>query len=572
MLFLIGILAAILQQVPQNQAGSIEGTVTTSGGAPAPLAGAQVRIREAFGSRFSSETSTNGSGRFTFQEVPPGTYIVEVSRDGYGYRPSMFALTPTRISTLTVTPGTRTQVPPIALLAAGTIRGSVLDRDGKGVAGAGVEFLRLTNNEDGRRIWQIVSSAVLTDGGGKYERTMLAPGDYYVRTVLENGALKIPVYYPETTEGGAAAPVALSEGGQMTADIRVGSAVSAWIHKISGRVIRPDSEAGKSAFVELVLLRNNPTGPLEQSIRPLATASMVLVRRTEGRPGGDDSQPFELRDVPPGRYDLLANANIDGTEYSSKVEVYVGEGGSERVDLVLRPSIDVKGRVVFEGELSGVRVLDNGFQGDPSRNQLRPQVGDIRLALNRKDGLPLGVSGPGVVRIDGDGRSFSIRDVPEGDYEFSVRIESDGRPPGSSHYVSDVRLDGRTVFDTGFRVGFDPVDSLEVIVGTQGGSIQGRIVGSQSALPAVLILVPESFRRSNPSLYRVLYLPRNAEFRMNGIAPGSYKLFAVPYLNETVPYRGSEFITRHESRAVSVTVGKGTTVEGVQAPYLALGR
>ena len=59
---------------------------------------------------------------------------------------------------------------------------------------------------------------------------------------------------------------------------------------------------------------------------------------------------------------------------------------------------------------------------------------------------------------------------------------------------------------------------------------------------------------------------------MNGIAPGNYKIFAVPYLNETVPYRSPEFIARHESRAVSVTVQKGTTVEGVSAPYLALGR
>jgi hypothetical protein len=151
-------------------------------------------------------------------------------------------------------------------------------------------------------------------------------------------------------------------------------------------------------------------------------------------------------------------------------------------------------------------------------------------------------------------------------------IESDGTPPGRDHYISDVRADGRSVFDTGFRVGLDPVSSLEVIVGTQGGSIQGKITGSESPLPAALILVPESFRRSNASLYRVLYLPRNSEFKMNGIAPGNYKLFAVPYLNETVPYRSPEFIARHESRAISVTVQKGGIVEGIQAPFLALGR
>jgi hypothetical protein len=571
-LLLVGMLAAILQQAPQNQVGSIEGMVTTSGIAPTPLAGARVRIRDSMPDvQFSSETTTDGSGRYSLQEVPPGSYVIEVSRDGYGYRLSLYAVNPTRSLPVTVAPGTRTQVPPIALLAAGTLRGRVLDANGKGIAGAGVEVLRLTNDEDGRKIWRTVSDPVLTDNEGRYERTMLGPGDYYVRTILENGPMRLTVYHPETTEGGTAAPIALSEGAQMTADIRVNSAPTT-THRISGRVIRPESEAGKSAFVELVLLKNNPAGPIEQ-FRQLPTSSMVLLRRAvDTSTTADGGQPFELRDVPTGRYDLVANANIDGTEYSSKAEVYVGDGGAERVDLVLRPSVDLTGRVTVEGELPGVRVLADSPVGEGLRNQRRAQVGDIRLALKRKDGLPLGISGPGVLRIDSDGRSFSIRDVPEGDYELLGLIESDGRPPGSNHYIADVRAGGRSVFDTGFRVGIDPVDSLEVVVGTQGGSIHGKVVGSQSALPAALVLVPEPFRRNNASLYRILYLPRNADFKMDGIAPGSYKLFAVPYLNDTVPYRGLEFIGRHESRAVSVTVQKGTTVEGIQAPFLNLGR
>jgi hypothetical protein len=174
--------------------------------------------------------------------------------------------------------------------------------------------------------------------------------------------------------------------------------------------------------------------------------------------------------------------------------------------------------------------------------------------------------------INADGRSFSVQDVPEGDYELKATIEPYDQPAGNDPYIADVRVEGRSVFDTGFRVGVDPVDSLEVIVGTHGGSIQGRITGSLSPLPAALILVPEFFHRSNASLYRVIDLPGNAEFKMNGIAPGTYKLFAVPYLNETVPYRSPEFIARYESRAVSVTVQKGTTLEGIKAPFLSLGR
>ena len=62
MFLLVGILAAIIQQAPQYQVGSIEGTVTTVGAVPTPLAGAQVRItRSLVGSQFPSESTTDGA-------------------------------------------------------------------------------------------------------------------------------------------------------------------------------------------------------------------------------------------------------------------------------------------------------------------------------------------------------------------------------------------------------------------------------------------------------------------------------------------------------------------------------
>ena len=529
---LLAILAGLVQQ-----SGSLDGTVTTSGALPTPLAGVSIKLssvdpNEQFApaERFFSETKTDGGGHFSFSELPPGSYVFYASHDGYISGRSPF---------VTVTSGTRTQVPPIALGVRAVIRGHVLDSDGKGVAGAGVEILRLSSDEEGRRIWRPVGAALTTNSEGEYERTIIGSGDYYVRTVVKTGSLRIPVYYPETTESATAAPVTLSDGGQMTADIRVGSALPSETYRISGRLVRPVSEAGKSAFVELVLLQSNPAGPIEESLHPLTTSSLVLLKRGEDRPISAD-QPFEFQGVPSGRYNLLANANIDGVDYSSRVDVYVSDGDTESADLILRPSVEVRGRVIVEGELSGVR----------------PEFGHMELTLKRKDGLPLGMSGPGGFRMDRDARSFSISEVPEGDYELSATLESDSEPPGSNSYIADIRVDGRSVVDQGFRVGVDPVDSLEVLVGTSGGSVHGKIVGSPP-LSAALILVPEAFRRSNASLYRVSYVQGNSEFTMNGIAPGNYKLFAVPYLNETVPYRSLDFIARHESRALSVTVEKG---------------
>jgi hypothetical protein len=81
-------------------------------------------------------------------------------------------------------------------------------------------------------------------------------------------------------------------------------------------------------------------------------------------------------------------------------------------------------------------------------------------------------------------------------------------------------------------------------------------------------LIPEASRRSNFSLYRIINLETDDHFEIAGITPGKYQLFAVPYMNESPPYRSLEFITRYEARAISVTVQKGMTSGGLQVPYL----
>jgi hypothetical protein len=259
----------------------------------------------------------------------------------------------------------------------------------------------------------------------------------------------------------------------------------------------------------------------------------------------------------------VANANIDGTEYSAVAAIDIRDGDVDSVDLVLRPAVTVKGRVVIEGDLLGANVWG------PSMGRIRASPGELKLTLQRRDHLPVGIAGPGALAVDADGTGFSFPDVPQGPYDLVSTIESDGNSPGPGHYVADVRVAGRSVLDSGLQVGVDAIDSVEVVIGTESGAIEGKLTGSTSELPAALILLPDSVRRGNRALYRVLYRPRNGTFEMNGIASGIYKLFAVPYLNETIPYRSPEFIALYESRAVTATVQKQITLRGVEVPYLA---
>jgi hypothetical protein len=545
-LALVVLLSALLQQTPQT--GTIEGIVTRSGSTLVPIAGAQVTITApspfSNGTLIVLDTTTDGGGHFLFSDLPAGVFKVEVSQEGYGYRASKFVFTSTLKTSVTVAPGKRVQVPNLTLTPTSTIRGRVLDSEGHGVPNVPVEFLRMTVNDQGRKMWATGKVDTDTNDQGEYELTMLGPGDYYVRTILDTQSdLPIAVYYPGALDGSAAAAVALVEGSQMVADIRVGPAVSGPTYKVSGRV---------SQSADLILMKRDSLEPVELSATAAADA---------------DTGRFEFRAVRPGSYDLWAVTEVSGKNLFSTVPIEIRDKDIENVSLTLRAGVDIKGRLIVDANAQNLQLFRRlGGLGDTLRT-----AGSLRIVLDRNDRFPFGTAFEPV--IDDSGLTFTFPAVPEGAYTIGAGLVSGtgARLQGSDLYVADIRASARSVFDTGFQVGTDPVDSMEIIVGTGAVSIEGTVQG-KSELPAVVVLAPSFPREGNPSLYRTGVLPANGKFQFYGVAPGSYRLFAVPYLNETVPYRDPEFLARHESSALHITIQKGTTLGGLQVPYLNLGR
>jgi hypothetical protein len=563
------LLGAILQ-LAQNEVGAIEGIVTQSG-TNFPIAGVQVELRTIRNGQTQPgwiETTTDGAGAFAFRELSAGSYALEFISADYIFEdgPTFNASVTSRV---VVNPGQRTRVPVNGIRGA-TISGQILDADGHGLPDVPVEILQAGRNAQGERIWRgIVGPRVRTDDRGEYRRTLLGPGQYVVRMNLERpNTPDRPIYAPGTADANAAMLIGLREGSEVTADIRVVPSVDASTYKISGKV----TSTGKEAVSMILRRRPAETDPLFA-----LEGSPRTFTETDVRTG-----KYEFRNTVAGVYELYATASVDGKEYLSKTVIEVRDMDLEDVDLVLHPTVDIKGRLVVDGDPRDIQIRGSAAAGE-SRDPNRSHIGDVGISLRRTDGLFS--NSMFRTEIGDDGVSFTFRDVPEGDYDLTVNFLADGKPPSPDLYVADIRAGGRRVIDTGFQVGVDAVDAMEVVIGTEGGSVKGNVLGRSPNASAIVVLAPATIRDEIVS-YRGVPIARNGsdQFEFRGVRPGSYLVFAVQanadFIRSTNNGSGggpemvvnlrSQFFSQNEARGARVTVMRGNTTSGVQVPLIPL--
>jgi len=564
-------------QLSQNPTGTIDGVVTQSG-TNFPIAGVQVKVLTSRPDSSSpsvfGEATSDGAGVFGFSEVPPGPYVIEVSKENYVFG-AMPAFNATATLRIVVNPAQRLRVP-VSGIRAAVIRGRVLDEDGRGLSDMPVEILQSGRNAQGQPIWRGLPgwfTGIRTNDQGEYEKSLLSPGQYVVRTAWERpDTPRAWVYSPGTSEAFSAALLDLREGSEITADIRIAPAIDRSTYKISGKVV---VSAGEGTRIGLILRRRpsnfDPLFALEGSPRTFTDA--------DARTG-----KYEFRGVRPGIYDLYAAALIDGKDHLSKTVVEVRDFDLGNVDLAPQTGIDLKGRLVIDGNPRDLQFRRSA-SADDSRDPNRSHAGDVSISLHRTDGLFSDTMFK--PEIGDDGVSFTFRNVPMGDYEVIVSFVPDGGPPSPDLYAADIRAAGRSVIDTGFEVGTDDVDAMEVIIGTEGASIKGIIQGRRANASGFLILVPPIVREGTEA-YKALPIPMNGndQFEFRGLRPGNYKILAVQangdfFVPRYPPLSGGqamqiyltpEFLSQNEAGTVSVTVQKGLSITSLRVPFISSAR
>jgi len=484
---------------------------------------------------------TGPDGGFRIENLAPGRYHMFVERSGFQEIDKHRHRTEGRV--LTLVAGQEMKDLVIHLQASAVLVGRVTDEDGDPMPESQVAVLRQTFVA-GRSHWEQVG-AERTNDLGEYRIAGLAAGSYFVavtpppdfRSLIEASGLSSAsapaararaaapdkpapaayqtTYYPGTRDRAQAAAIQLHAGDEFPVNFSLTPSPTLTIR---GSIV--NLPLGASAAI---MLQSNDF-------------SMVLNGGEVHKDG-----TFEIRDVSPGAYTLLATVENAATPMTARQALQVTSANVEGLRLAPQTGGSIRGRLRMESN-GNARV-------DPTQLflQLRSADGDDdSLASFRfEDGFST------LAHVNADG-SFEWKNVPAGHY--SIQLSDASAMP--DWFLKSVTA-GRDAVDSGFSVsgGTTSVD----LVASANGAVTEGIATNQKDEPvadAVVVAVPEVRFRSHPERYRKAVTDQSGHFILRGLSPGDYTLFAWESVDGDA-YYNPEFLKGYEGQGKALSLSEG---------------
>ena len=505
--------------------------------------------------------STGDDGTFAFNNVAPGQYRVSVERDGYitqEYGQRSFNGTGT---ILTVSAGQRLTTVDFQLSPAGTIAGRILDEDGEPVTGIQVQALSYQYRGGARTL--APSRQVQTNDLGEYRLYWLTPGEYFVSALPNNRRSQqvtgpdesyAPSYFPGGIDPDTASPISLSPAAEIRGIDFILRPVQTV--KVLGRVISPTPSTSATQPTPLPGQRGGGRGA--QILRGAGAPQVVLVRAGAGGAGGGGGGggggagvrailqgggqgrgnvaadgSFEIANVIPGSYTLVAVQNQENRILMASTRVEVADSDVGNITLALRPGVEVPGQIFIEGQTTA-----------PPQFKME----QLRITLNSAEQMPLG-NANAQVKADG---SFVIPNVAM----LGYRVNVGGLPAGA--YLLAGRYGGADALNGPLQIS-DQNLPLQLQIGFTPGRVDGTVTDTrdQAFAGALCVLVPAA--RGRNELYKTATTDQYGKFNFANVAPGEYKLFAW----EDIPqgaYQDPVYLSRFEERGQLVRVDRSGSV------------
>ncbi len=496
--------------------------------------------------------STDSGGKFVFEDVVPGRYLLSAEKPGfvttrYGARSNTSSGTQ-----LTLTAGMEMKDLAIKMTPQGVIAGKVIDQDGDPVISVQVQALRSAYT-GGRKQLQ-PTGGTTTNDLGEYRLINLAPGRYFISATDHRavqsftqerpgraGAVQegnITTYYPNGADTSSAVAVDVAAGGEMRGmDIRL---LQAKVYIIRGKAVDA-SGVPASAFVTLARKENGGDLP---AVLNGGGASQV-------RPDGT----FEFRNILPGTYVLqlgqvIAVNGNQPANVTGRVEVTVGDANIDDLALPLVPRPEITGTVTLEdGDLTTLlKPAPNAPGVAPAGNATFTLPGRLALTLIQTENGPGGAS---TAQVKEDG-TFRFNNVGVNKYALNVV----SLPQGT--YLKSVRFGGQDVTNALIDTTSGTGGTLELVFSSKAATVTGS-VQSEKGEPLAGMMVTLWPKTPDASLTGGVHLgltDQSGAFKFQSLAPGDYYVAAWEDLDPGLA-QSADFLSHFTGEASAINLAEG---------------
>jgi hypothetical protein len=505
---------------PQPITGKITGHLSASDGQP--LLSASVVVQSLTGMPAAKPTRPDAEGRFVFDDLVPGAYLVVGTAPGYidqSMSLGSFGDWPRHLIGSDVK---------VNMIRGGVITGLLTNAKGEPMVGVPVHAT-VTNVLASSLLSYIGGGSVTeTDDRGVYRIYGLLPGQYTVNAggkgpfgqfTPSGFDLDAPTYYPSTSRD-TAVPVSVRSGDETTGvDIKYRGGQG---HSISGVVLGNITSTAATGAVTVMLAH-------------AGTASIVSM---EFAATADPRRAFSFNGVADGEYDLLAsyltnpndNALIGGKRVTVRGDDLAG------VELNLVPL----------GSVAGTILLDP-IKPEDKCDKRGSQVIETVLRLPRDEtrkapAQPLMAMYSGLGQLNDKGE-FTQRNLGPGRYRLDIELPSNNWyvraitlaasatrvTPTASTTTSSQRTpatpesagwQGTLTLKSG-----EALSGVSIMVGQDAAVLRGRAApeGSVVAEGTSVHLVPADREQANNVLrYSQAIVKRDGSFVFTNMAPGRY--------------------------------------------------